>query len=496
MKVWKRALVFGMSLMMAVPFAACDKKKDKNSVDDSSSSSQGVELTNVDFLSVMEEQVKNTQTVQLTGTMSAVVSFTVWEEDWETGAITSTTVTDGEVKISYDMAITKVGESYNAKMVVTGTQKGLSDESDQLKDEMYIIDGYTYTYDETNNVYYKDLADMTEVETVKSMVSSLFKGLALTADEKASLNAIIGESIKETFTISNNVATYTVDEKALLNEVVNYVKGIDPETKTVRNVLDDELKRIDENLTTAVILAKVQEVTEMTPDQAITAIDAWLTEKYQTTLQGIYDTIVNDARLAVILQNFFAVVKGVPEAEASAQVQELLTQLKAIKIADLVKEYFAPDQTIFDLIVSLTSGASKPNMPEDGTADSLPAEEEPQMTLEQVMATVNAMLDSTLAQVMGESVVAIDAIASINVNSLSESMSIAFDKAYKISEVTRTMDIDLDFKAPTGYTEEGKEWNSFDIDAEVEVKITFSDSALTVALPERAEIVDLTEAVA
>lgn len=495
MKAWKKVLALGMSLMMAVPFAACDKKNDKNSVDDSSSpssSSENTELTNVDYLSVVQKQIETTTTVQLTGTMSAVVNFTIWEEDWETGEITSTTVTDGQVNISYEMAITKVGESYNAKVIITGTQKGLSDENDQLKEEMYIIDGYTYTYDETDNVYYKQLADMEEIETVKSTISSLFNGLSLTAEEKASLNAIIGDAVNETFIISNNVATYTVDEKDLLNGVVDYVKGIDPETKTVRNVLDDELKRIDENLTCAVILAKVQEVAAMTPEQAITAIDEWLTENYQTTLQDIYDTIVNDARLAVILQNVLELQQ--PDADSAAQVQEILTQLKAIKIADLVKEYFAPDQTIFDLLVALMM--PKTDMPEDGTADSEVVEEEPQMTLEQAMAMVNDMLDCTLLEVMGEEVIVLDAIASINVNSLSESMSIAFDKAYKISEVTRTMDMDWAFKAPTGFTDAGKEWNFFDIDADVSVGVTFSDSVLTVALPELAEIVDLTEVAA
>ncbi len=342
--------------------------------------------------------------------------------------------------------------------------------------DVYLIDGVVYTYDNDLEAYIAEELPM-DVEQIEAALGELLAGVALTDEEKNVLYTNLGESIISTFKIADGKGSFYFDAKPVADKFIQYVKDFDIQNKTVRGLVDDVLGLIDEELTAAAILTELERIGALTVTAALAELDAWLTENYGTTLQGIYDTVVNDKNFEQIFSNAIALSapEDVTPAQIAAEVERLLAALRAFKISDYLTQAGIGNMTVYDFGLALfieMSGAPTEGAP----------------TIDDFFDRINAYLDTKLIELGEDMEYQLTMIKSTfsmyTVNALNAKIDLGFEGLFKLASVDVAAVADISASSTVN-------GNSFTSSAVINATAklhSLSKDAITIALPAGAEV--------
>ena len=408
----------------------------------------------------------------------------------------------GDVLVSF--TISKTERGFDA-MIYAKSVDTSEEEPDVEEERFYLIDGKAYYRDAELDGYVEVLIpefdslmngnlESAPAAIVES-ISQLIDGLELSEDEKKSLEESIGLIITELFEIKNFEGALNVNYKTYIDEFFAYVDGLDSSTKTLESLVDDILHLADEELSFAKLIAEMERVAKLTLSEGLTEIDASLTENYDTTLQGIYDTVVCDERFEQVIRMYLESM-STPNGEELTEddVQAFLTEIRAIKVIDVIKSYY-PDLdaiTVYDAIMPIL---------EMLMAGSEPEATEPISDTESDIPPVNAFFgaikdffamtvaDAAKEYGMPDFIATLkDAIAGIKVNALSTSASISFSESFAVTEINLGLKVDIETETPTGFDETLFEENDVKVDLSFKIS-AISNDTVEIAIPEDEKII-------
>lgn len=431
-----------------------------------------------------------------------------------------------KVDVELSLILSKTESGFNLMLTAEYTEyyEG-EDEPDVEKMSAYLIDGSFYQYDEDLGAYVETMIPsldglMSTPSTpaaVTEMLSALLAQLEISEEDRDALISGIGEIITGIFEIVDKKGDFNIDFKPYLDDLFAYVEGIDVETKTLESLIDDILHLADEELSVEALLDEIKSLASLTVAEALTELDAWLTENHETTIQGIYDTIVADERVEQLVRTYMGML-GVPEGDdpiTEADIQAFLDELRAVKVDEFIAAYVDTDMVLYDFIMTLISsmGGStepapepNPNAPggsyeDDGfvdigtmpVGDELEDEEPSYPPINTLFGVIADYLDLTLAEVeesMGASIFTTmkESFAGVTINALSTSSSISFTDTFALSELSFGAKVDVATSLPYEIDNTKTVNTAFKLDFDFKIS-SISDSTVDIALPENSEVI-------
>ena len=229
------------------------------------------------------------------------------------------------------------------------------------------------------------------------------------------------------------------DAKALVNDTVAMLV----EDPTLEEIADYALAMLDEDLTTEKILDDVAALGEKTVLEVYDEIDAWLTENYETTVQGVVELVTKDEDVIAVLEEM-----GAPE-ETIDMIESL--DVKA-ELTAALEEAELEEATINEIIAMMSQMNG-------GQAVPMASEEAPKFTLEAMVEQLKTeMLSKKLSETMDEEdwAVAEEILGKIEVNALSASFGAKYGNDNKVNYIEVAMDVDFDFAMESWNDEEEK----------------------------------------
>ena len=408
----------------------------------------GLVLTNA-----VKAQLEEAASLKLEITLNLTLDADVWDYD-EDGEIENiATVGDGIAK--FTLTVAKSDYGYNVK-IDADVKSREGDEVDYKTDfygtVCYIVDGIMYEYEEAFDAYLVSYAETIDVAELEMMLAMLIEEIGLTEEQINDALNTIGEMLIEGFGISNNMGSSYVDFKPMLDGLQSYINSIDPEAKTLRELVNDVLSLAGEGITVDILLEGVEEFCEMTLGEYLEYIDAGLMESEGITLQEAYNSIVADENVQMLLASLAYEILG--EGATMEDVEAMLEMIVSFNLeTDIPAEL--KSMTMYDIIVTFMYSNS-----ED--------EEAVIPTKEEAIATVNAMLDMTLAELELPITQIIDFANMIEINELNTKLSLKFKEIFKIESIISTTFVDLVARVPSEV--EGKT-DVIAIDMSVEFKL-------------------------
>ncbi len=296
----------------------------------------------------------------------------------------------------------------------------------------YLTNGTFYTYDDELDVYVAEVIEGVDIAAITEALEAFTNDITVDEEAKEQLLTAIGELAVKSFNIFENKGSISIDLKDEANALLDYLAALDLESDTVRGILGDALALIDESLTVEAIEAEVFRVLGLTVNEALDEVDAWLTENHETTVQGIYDSIIDNPTVAQIIKD--AIKMQLPEDEVEdidATVEQIFNTSFKFNIREALEAEELGDMVLFDLIISITG---------------MPVDEAP--TLTDVQQMVAAMLDMTLSEFEEAMEVGIfleikSMAESITVNALDARLDIKFKGIFNIDSIEGAVNIDL-----------------------------------------------------
>lgn len=468
-------------------------------------------VTGEALANAIEAQLKAASSLKVDFDFSLLANEESWSYEFGKGDVLYENYVEGNAHAS--IVVSKTEDSFNAKVDVTyESRDDASAEFEKAENYtiLYVVDGKAYIYNEELDAYlYEDIMqssslDMDGVNEIITTLQALLDGVkGPSEDEIAALKKEIGDFFVEFLNIKSGKGGLSVDLKPEIDKVLGYITAPGFASKTVEEVLNDVLATVNEDLTVDAILTETKTLLLLTVNEALAELDAYLTKNYETTLQGIYDSIVTDESFVTILNNY-AKLEGATEDEFN----EVLTQIQAVKIADLIKDAGIGDVVLYDLIESLVSG--------DGTVDGfyhdgecvdededlycdycgylmgeledviMPSAEE---KVEELFASIEHILSLELEkfelQVLGTQF--IDQLkkvaAAIKVNALNSKVDVEFSNGYNLSAINGESNVDIEVTSEYSTDKTDK----FVIKAKLTVKIhQLSATPVEIAVPESA----------
>ncbi len=419
--------------------------------------------------SALASQVKSANSMKIELHADIVQEDSGWKESWDNDKqeyVLAEYAAYMEVHADVTVLLSKDANGLDASITVNATARYDADDELEEIEEMtpvYIIDNNVYVINYSVGGYVLEA----EPSDMLAQLTSMANGEIITAEDEALLFGVIGEMVATVFEVKDEKGSISIDAKPVVVSTLDYLKALDLETKTVESFINDVLALVDPTLEIADILVEVKRFAGLTVNQALAEIDAFLTQNYGTTLQGIYDELVSDDdRLAMILD--------LADAPAD-QMAEIMAQIKAMKIADMVDESEMGDLVLFDAIIMIT-----------GATEGAP-------TADQFFDMLDSMLAMTLAEFeeyMGAVVFSSLKMAAslVTVNALDAKMDIAFTNVLTIDYATVDVNFDIEMDVPSD--KEG-EMNHATIKMDAIVKVSeISSRTLDIAIPSEMEVYD------
>ena len=377
MKFWKRTacLALGATMSFGV-FTACGETGD-NSGDSEQKRREQARAAAKTYVDTVSDTLESTKSFNVSGKVTLGVKDEYFGADGKT--IDSALTEEDKMALYLDVNLTQDGED-NVAMSMTAKSEeievavGGKEISYQRVMEIIVKDGFAYgrSYMTDSEMSADELAaakgkwDKAEITLPEEMppIDAAFVNQLLNASELKEFGAqILGgaqEIITEKFfngEVANGKVAWTKNYAADINAVIAFIESIDETKDTLGDVLNRVLAEIDEDLTVEGILDTVKAYKDKTVAEVFTEIDAELAKK-NTSLQGIYDAIVNSEIVTIIL------------AEMDIPVENLVA-LKAFKL-DVIKAQYGTMQldTLVNMAVEMMKGMSGADSVEP-TADDL-----------------------------------------------------------------------------------------------------------------------------
>lgn len=346
---------------------------------------------------------------------------------------------------SYNEVITNIeillsigDDGVDAKMTATTKMRSSADAEFTVNDPetVYIIDGYTYSllkdgYYEKGEVVHEDLSNILEQ----------FGDVSIDDEKKNELLEALSVEIATVFNIKDNKGSFSFDAKPGLDKVLNYLKNLDLENDTVEKLLDDILKEISPDLTSAEIVDELERIAGLTVTQALDELDAWLTENHDTTLQGIYNSVLADEDTYAAIEQLVAMANELDPAFADDKeaLDAIMAEIKAFDIRTAVEEMEIKDVVVFNIIASILPPAStdpETNEPVYITKDEAfeAVRSFLDITLKEFEETADMTLFSTLKKLA----------SAVTLNKLNGKLDLNFVGALELSSVVAELNFDID----------------------------------------------------
>lgn len=427
----------------AVPIP-CDQHVDEdiNNICDSCGAKLTNDLTKVLGLKLMKAvkgQLEAAQSMKLTFEYGYTTKVNIDEEN-------PNGVNYAELKTVFTVWVTKTETGADAKVhALTKERLSADGEFTVTQDQvvLYLVDEVAYIYNEYENAYEVDAAGDAAISLTKQvpdMLTALANGYALSDGELEEM----GAAFVTAFNIANNKGSLTLDAKPIFDSVQAKILSYDPETVTIREILDDVLSLIDPELNCAVIVDELSRIASLSLEDAMAELDAWLTEEYDTTIQGVYDTLLANEQVKTLL---FQLMVGTEDStpEMEAEFEEMYASWQEIKIAEMIPTEMK-SVTLYDLIFTGF-------MPwEDGDAnDPNSVPQQSYIPLETTVAQLNQILDTTATDF--ETLFGMEGLVDmirrmqmivegIEVNALEAKIDMDFDALYRLEALTVTGTLD------------------------------------------------------
>ena len=438
----------------------------------------------------LEKQFSEAKSMKFELDLEMIVAADTWmyetSVDPSTGEETKTVVPGKsymEAVVALDIWLSKTDSGVNAKISAKNGSKYDADAKLQYDTDetFYIIDGYAYNH--VGNGYYtrNEVGAEELTETLEKLA-----GLELLSKEQQNeLLEELGVEIASTFNILHNKGSLSFDAKPTVDKLLNYIKGIDLETTTIGDLIDDALAQISPDLTSAKIVDELERLADLTVEEALDELDEWLTENYDTTLQGIYDSIVNNPEVVSAFETIL-VAQGldITDPDIRARLDEIIAQIKAFDIREALENEGINELTLFALI-----SPALPSKPVD-SENSNEYVEPVSYTKEEIFEAIRAFLDTTLAEF--EEQIGTTALSSIKmiadgltINELNAKLDLNFVGMLNLKSIDGEANLDVTLEVPSlrveGQTETGR----------ITVSLSFrlydiSSNPLNIALPDGA----------
>lgn len=451
MKIWKKTACLALCTVMSLGvFAGCGEEGE-NSEATRREKAQASAKKYVETVSDTLETVKSFN-------VSGKVNVNVKEEDFIEGTTSVDPAQTEETKMTFylDVTLTQDGEnnvalSMTAKSEEMEVEFGETEVVYQSVVEVIVKDGYSYdrTYmissamTDAEKEEQKGLWTKAEITLPEEMppIDSAFVNSLLNAKEIKEFGAqLLGgaqEIITEKFfndEVAGGKVSWSADLAPDFNEVIAFVESIDESKDTLGGVIDKVLAEITDGVTVESILTTVKKYKDTTVAQALTEIDAELAKK-DTSLQGIYDAIVNSEVLTIILTE-----AGMPA--------ESFAQMKAFKIESLKAQFgMMTLGQVVNMIVESMNGEGEyiePATTDMEESDSTDYASEAIAQVEALMGVTLAELEIELPTFLGTQFNEI----SIDTGLLLNAAGDALEKLY--------LSVDLDIRAGNVMTEYGE----------------------------------------
>ncbi len=388
-----------------------------------------------------------------------------------------------KIKTEIDATFAKTEKGYDAKLVVTNTNEDLEYGEIVTYTEteiVYFIDGISYEYDEYFDGYIYNPYD-NSIEEIPDF-DAIFDSFK--TEEIEAFKGMLSDALTEVYDVTEGNISFAYDGKDDMNALLDYVGAIDPETKTLESLINDALALIDEELTVASIFAEIEALDTVTVGDAVAAIDEFLTENADTTLQGLKDALIADERIVALLQEQGMTAENIAEIEAIALADVLepykdmlLDEIVYNLVAPLIISDFDPEVDSYEVFLNEVLTNAPDEFKELGVDSFI-------TYLTKCIA--HEVFNATIAQILGEE--GINEISELlamceyaTMNAFDADMSVEFNEYFQIETISANgnIDITLDDEILTSNVFESF---AFSIDS-------ISKDVTEIALPENAKLI-------
>jgi len=348
--------------------------------------------------------------------------------------------------LSYEFTLAKTESGYDMMVESTRTENSAIGSAEITTDTdtytMYLIDGVVYEYDDWyGGAYLYNPYDNTfdSLPDLSAIVDS-FK-----TEEIEQFKAMLGEALTEVYNVTEGNISFAYDGKDDMNALIDYVAAIDPDTKTIESVLNDVLALIDEELTVAAILAEIEKLDTVTVGDAVAAIDAYLTENADTTLQGLKDEVLADERVVALLQE-----QGLTADEIQAAQDAVLADLLEPSKDMLL------DEIVYNMVAPMLIGEFDPERDTYEVFKNEILNEAPEEVKEMgvdsfitylTKCVAPEMLNMTISQIAGEDADSVKQVigncATVTMNEFSAGLNVEFNEYFQIETISANGDIEM-----------------------------------------------------
>ena len=433
----------------------------------------------------LEKQFSETKSAKIELDADIIQEIDEWYYTTETkdGAVVDSAENEKEYHravVGIDIWLTKNGNSFDVKatMIAKVGEEKDAELVEVMTETAYIIDGYIYN-EESEGLFIKE-------QLIPDEVSEILEKLAganvLPEEKQDEMLIALGAEIATVFNIKDNKGSVSIDAKPTVDNLFAYIEKLDVEKDTVSKVADDALALISADLTSAALVNELERISGLTVNEAMAELDAWLTKEHGTTIQGIYDSLVSNPEVIAVIEQAIAASEGVDptDPEIREEMDAIIAEIKAMKIADIIAENEVGDVPLYDIIAPAVVSAMS-----DGESTEYPTKDE-------LFGMVREILGMTLAQfeenVVGDPIFAsIKEITSgITVNKLNARVDLNFTGVLTLASVDGALNVDIENRTPSAV--DGKE-NYVRIAVAATLKISeISTSAQEIALPEDKEV--------
>ena len=434
------------------------------------------------IVEAVEKQIEASNTITLTTTFEQDTKDTYWSYN-DSEELVSETYENKSKTVSV-WTIAKTEDSFAIKMVNT-FYCYYDNEVDSFSSETYILDGYSYIYDETGEFYVAEEIEIDDFDDVSDIIEDALSDIEITTEDKTALLDFAADLVDKTIDTTTNKITLTTDVKPIYTAISTYINSIDGDAKTLEAIINDALALADPTLRVSDLIDAGVVIGKMTVNEALAAIDEFLTENYQTTIQGIYDSILVDETFVDTLTAIL-VEEGLTEENVAA----MLEQYKAIKIADLVADY--KDITLYDLALSIVQNSNSTDEDDEvdvELVDEDTSEEATMPTIDEAAAMIKQMIAMPINQLNPQILADVkETLTNFKIEELKNIAEIEFNSEYQITKIKDVYTFSYSNKYSNYYDQ-----TKFDIEecsTSVTMELVLSNDTTTIALPDDAVIIN------
>lgn len=381
-------------------------------------------------------------------TLTLEVNFNLLMDkgEWLNGETLDNDYLNGIAKFTITAAKTENG--CNIKVDADVKSKESKDgayEIDMNGTVLYVVDNMVYSYVEELDAFSTselELENNEEIAATKAMLEQIFAGVEISQEEIDAVINQLGGALLTSFNIKENKGSMVVDLKPTLDKLISYISAIDPETKTLGDVLNDILAHAGDDVTYNDVLLTAKGMLSMTVSEYIEFLNASLTEAYGMNINELYASIMADEQLQGVLVNVLMSTGEFDEADAKAAV----AAYAALEITEMIPAEMM-DVVVYDLVMSMMAGTD-----EDGNPMEYPTIDD----LEEMARGFLAMTVSDFAAFV-ELPIPVEAIIAIaqgvKINALNSKLDVKFQGAFQLEYIESTTTVDFVLTVPSGYAE-------------------------------------------